>query len=88
MDIDISSVDNRVLEQEDEYFPKKPCAIRDYSKVIYLEVSFEDISKRVSGFNNRGFIKDSDQTVEEVFLRISNIHTTLYRITTHQLQNV
>ena len=41
--------------------------LRDNSKVIYLEVSFEDISKRVSGFNNRGFIKDSDQTVEEAF---------------------
>ena len=42
--------------------------LRDNSKVIYLEVSFEDVSRRVSGFNKRGFIKDSDQTVEEAFL--------------------
>ena len=39
-------------------------------KSYLLEVSFISISRRVSGFNKRGFIKDSLQTVEEISFSI------------------
>jgi len=39
--------------------------LRDNSDVIYLEVSFENISERVLDFKERGFIKESHQSIEE-----------------------
>ena len=41
--------------------------IRDNSDVIYLEVSFENISERVLDFEERGFIKESHQSIEEAY---------------------
>ena len=37
------------------------------SSVFYLKVKFEKILERVGNFDNRGFIKDSDQTFEQAF---------------------
>ena len=37
------------------------------SLVLYLKVRFEKIQERVRNFENRGFIKDSDQTFEQAF---------------------
>ena len=41
--------------------------LRDNSDVIYLEVSFENISERVLDFKERGFIKESHQSVKEAY---------------------
>ncbi|MEC7928841.1 MAG: shikimate kinase [Pseudomonadota bacterium] len=41
--------------------------IRDYSDIIYLEVSFENISERVLDFEERGFIKESHQSIKEAY---------------------
>jgi shikimate kinase len=38
------------------------------SDVIYLEVSFENISDRVLDFKERGFIKKSYQSVEDAYM--------------------
>ena len=42
--------------------------LRDNSDVIYLEVSFENISERVLDFKERGFIKESHQSIEEAYV--------------------
>ena len=42
--------------------------LRDNSDVIYLEVSFENISERVLDFKERGFIKESHQSIEEAYM--------------------
>ena len=42
--------------------------LRDNSVVIYLEVSFENISERVLDFKERGFIKESHQSIEEAYM--------------------
>ena len=42
--------------------------LRDNSDVIYLEVSFKNISERVLDFEERGFIKESHQSVEEAYM--------------------
>ena len=42
--------------------------LRDNSDVIYLEVSFENISERVLDFKERGFIKESSQSIEEAYV--------------------
>ena len=40
----------------------------DNSDVIYLEVSFENISERVLDFKERGFIKESHQSIEDAYV--------------------
>ena len=42
--------------------------LRDNSDVIYLEVSFENISERVFDFKERGFVKESHQSIEEAYM--------------------
>ena len=42
--------------------------IRDNSDVIYLEVSFENILERVFDFKERGFIKESHQSIQEAYM--------------------
>ena len=37
------------------------------SKVVYLEVPYEEISARISNFSERGLIKRSDQTIQEAY---------------------
>ena len=41
--------------------------LRNNSDIIYLEVSFENISERVLDFKERGFIKESHQSIEEAY---------------------
>jgi len=41
--------------------------IKENSKVIYLEVSYEDISARISNFSERGLIKRPNQTIQEAY---------------------
>ena len=41
--------------------------IKGNSKVIYLEVPYEDISARISNFSERGLLKRSDQTIQEAY---------------------
>ena len=43
--------------------------IKEKSYVIYLDVSFETILDRVSDFEERGFIKDPDQTIKDAFVK-------------------
>lgn len=58
--------------------------IKENSLVIYLEVSFEEILKRVSDFTDRGFVKESDQTIQQAF----NARESLYReFADHIVQN-
>ena len=41
--------------------------LRECSEIIYLDVQFDTIIKRVGDFKGRGFIKSSDQTVKEAY---------------------
>ena len=41
--------------------------LREFSEIIYLNVQFDNIFKRVGDFKGRGFIKSSDQTVKEAY---------------------
>ena len=41
--------------------------LRESSEIIYLDVQFDTIFKRVGDFKGRGFIKSSDQTVKEAY---------------------
>ena len=48
--------------------------IKSNSSVIYLEVAFEDIIDRIPDFSNRGFIKETDQTIKDAFDERENIY--------------
>ena len=41
--------------------------IKSNSMIIYIEVPYEDIIKRVTDFSKRGFVKDTNQTILEAF---------------------
>ena len=41
--------------------------IKKNSSVIYIEVSLEEIVDRVSNFSSRGFVKESNQTIQQAF---------------------
>ena len=41
--------------------------IKNNSSLIYIEVTFEKILDRVPDFSNRGFIKESHQTIQQAF---------------------
>ena len=41
--------------------------LREFSEIIYLNVQFDTIFKRVGDFKGRGFVKSSDQTVKEAY---------------------
>ena len=51
--------------------------IKENSTVIYLEVTYEDISARISNFSERGLIKRPDQTIQEAYKAVSYTHLTL-----------
>jgi len=48
--------------------------IKSNSSVIYLDVSYEDIIKRIPDFSNRGFIKEDHQTIQNAFNERKNIY--------------
>ena len=41
--------------------------LRECSEIIYLDVQFDTIFKRVRDFKGRGFVKSSDQTLKEAY---------------------
>lgn len=41
--------------------------LKESSEIIYLDVQFDTIFKRVGDLKGRGFIKSSDQTVKEAY---------------------
>ena len=41
--------------------------LRECSEIIYLDVKFETITKRVGDFKGRGFVKNPDQSVKEAY---------------------
>ena len=41
--------------------------LSECSEIIYLDVQFDTIFKRVGDFKGRGFVKSSDQTVKEAY---------------------
>ena len=45
------------------------------SKIIYLDVSFENINKRIHNFETRGIAKDAAQSFEDLYIE----RTVLYR---------
>ena len=51
--------------------------IKDNSIVIYLEVSYEDISARISNFSERGLLKRSDQTIQEAYKEREGLYQNL-----------
>ena len=41
--------------------------LRDISKIIFLEVNFEEVKKRIHNFETRGIAKAKDQSLKELF---------------------
>ena len=48
--------------------------IQHNSKVVFLEVPFDQILERVPSFLNRGFAKSPDQSVEDAFLERQGLY--------------
>ena len=48
--------------------------IKNNSSVIYIEVSFEEILDRISNFSDRGFLKKSNQTIQEAFIERESLY--------------
>ena len=48
--------------------------IQQNSKVVFLEVPFDQILERVPSFLNRGFAKSPDQSVEDAFLERQGLY--------------
>tara|TARA_Y100000766_G_scaffold25623_1_gene17724 strand:- start:137 stop:640 length:504 start_codon:yes stop_codon:yes gene_type:complete len=42
--------------------------IRSRSSIIFIEAPYKKIVERVSNFSERGFLKSSDQTIQEAFV--------------------
>ena len=55
--------------------------LKQHSLVIYLEVPFEEILKRVPSFLDRGFAKDPSHSVEEAF----GEREELYKASAHHI---
>ena len=49
------------------YSEKAMTHLRDISKVIFLEVRFDEIKKRIHNFETRGIAKSNNQTFKELF---------------------
>lgn len=49
------------------YSEKAMSHLQRISKIIFLEVAFEQIRKRIHNFESRGIAKAKDQTFEELF---------------------
>jgi shikimate kinase len=53
------------------------------SKIIFLEASFEEISKRIQNYNTRGIAKRKDQTFEDLFRERQVLYKKYAEITTN-----
>ncbi len=49
------------------YSEKAMAHLRNISKIIFLEVDFEEIKKRIRNFSTRGIAKAKDQTFYDLF---------------------
>ena len=49
------------------YSEKAMTHLLEISKVIFLEVNFEEIEKRIHNFKTRGIAKGNNQTFKELF---------------------
>ena len=68
-----------------QYFQKKGMQfIKENSIVIYLDVTYQDITERVSNFSERGLIKRPDQTLEEAYKQRKELYQNF---TDHTIKN-
>jgi len=44
------------------------------SSIIFIEVPYEKIINRVSNFSERGFLKESEQTIKEAFIERESLY--------------
>jgi len=49
------------------YSPKSMAHLTSISKIIFLEVSYEEIERRIHNFTTRGIAKSPDQTFRELY---------------------
>lgn len=49
------------------YSPKSMAHLKSISKIIFLEVSYEEIERRIHNFTTRGIAKSPDQTFRELY---------------------
>ena len=48
--------------------------IRSRSSIIFIEAPYNKIVERVSNFSERGFLKSSDQTIQEAFVERQSLY--------------
>jgi shikimate kinase len=48
--------------------------IKKHSKIIYIQVPYKEISDRITNFSQRGFIKRSNQSIEEAYIERSALY--------------
>ena len=49
------------------YSPKAMAHLQRISRIIFLDVSFEELERRIHNFESRGIAKRADQTFRELF---------------------
>ena len=48
--------------------------LRSRSSIIFIKVPYDKIVERVSNFSERGFLKTSDQTIQEAFVERQSLY--------------
>ena len=48
--------------------------IKKHSEIIYIQVPYKKISDRITNFSQRGFIKRSNQSIEEAYIERSALY--------------
>ncbi len=71
------NIDNHVIATGGSapYSSKAMTHLRQISNVIFLEVSFEEIERRIENFATRGIAKAKDQSFQELY----NERQSLYK---------
>tara|TARA_B100001094_G_C17798278_1_gene607816 strand:- start:124 stop:642 length:519 start_codon:yes stop_codon:yes gene_type:complete len=59
--------------------------IKKYSEIIYIQVPYKEILKRIKSFSRRGFIKRPNQSFEEAYLERSALY---HEYADHVVSNV
>lgn len=55
--------------------------LREISTVIFLEVSFEELTRRIKNFDSRGIAKSADQSFEDLFQERQTLYKKYAHIT-------
>lgn len=63
------------------YSEKAMGHLRSISTIIFLEVSFEEIKKRIKNFGTRGIAKDKKQTFEDLYMERQILYKKYAEIT-------